>query len=65
MNLEGIQSEVAGQQPGPDRRRWLFKAEDGILALAMLGLMALPLLESLLRKAFNTGIPGRSPSRRT
>lgn len=58
MNLEGIQSEVAGQQPGPDRRRWLFKAEDGILALAMLGLMALPLLESLLRKAFNTGIPG-------
>ena len=35
--------------------------EDGIAAIAALGIMGLPLAEIVLRRIFNTGVPGAAP----
>lgn len=58
MNL-GAQSSESGESRRPTGVLGYFhRGEDGFLALAMGLLTLLPLLESLLRKLFSTGIPG-------
>ena len=41
--------------------RLLATIEDGVAALALAAMVALPLLEILIRRAFGVGLPGSGP----
>lgn len=38
------------------RENWFYRAEDGVVSLALAAMVLLPLIEIVLRKGFNTGI---------
>lgn len=51
-------ADAATNAESAPRRDWLRRVENGVLALALGLLVALPLAEALLRKTLHTGIPG-------
>jgi TRAP-type C4-dicarboxylate transport system permease small subunit len=60
MSADSAEFENAVTENRSGVMRWIRAVEDGALSVAMFGVIALPLLEALLRSVFGTGITGAS-----